>query len=82
MSVFKQSLRYMFLFLVSSAMAWTACAQYRGSIQGVVTDPQGAVVTGVKMTLTNLETNQALETVTDGSGIYNFNALPPSRFTA
>jgi hypothetical protein len=59
----------------------TAHAQFRASIQGVVTDPQGAAVSGATVTLKNLETNQTLTVTTDDSGIYNFNALPPSRYS-
>lgn len=58
-----------------------AHAQYRASIQGVVTDPQGAVIQGATVTLTNQETNQVLTSTTNGEGVYNFNALPPSRYT-
>lgn len=64
------------VFLVASAHA-----QYRASIQGVVTDPQGAIVNGATVTLTNHETNQTLTTTTDGSGIYNFTGLGPSQYT-
>ena len=56
-------------------------AQYRASIQGVVTDQQGAVVPGANCSLRNLETGQTLLAVTNESGIYNFNGLPPARFT-
>ena len=58
-----------------------AHAQYRGSIQGVVTDPQGAVVSGATVTLTNQDTNQTQVATTNDSGVYNFNALPPARFS-
>ncbi|HEX6802471.1 MAG TPA: TonB-dependent receptor [Terriglobales bacterium] len=58
-----------------------ANAQYRASIQGTVTDPSGAVVPGATVTLTNQETGQALTATTNGSGVYNFNALPPSTYT-
>ena len=69
------------LILILSFCALPAYAQYRASIQGVVTDPSGAVVSGATLTLTNLETNQKLTATTDDSGIYNFNALPPSRYS-
>src|SRR6266436_885475 len=59
----------------------SASAQYRASIQGVVTDAQGSVVGGATVTLQNEETNQTLTTTTDDNGVYNFNSLPPSRFT-
>jgi len=56
-------------------------AQYRASIQGVVTDPEGAVVSGAALTLTNLDTNQKLTATSDESGVYNFNALPSVKFS-
>lgn len=58
-----------------------ANAQYRASIQGVVTDPQGGVISGVTVTLKNLETNQSQTATTDDNGIYNFNSLPPSTYS-
>jgi carboxypeptidase family protein len=56
-------------------------AQYRASIQGVVTDQQGAVVPGANCSLRNLETGQTTVAVTDDKGIFNFNGLPPAKFT-
>src|SRR6266700_2796704 len=58
-----------------------AAAQYRASIQGVVTDAQGSVVSGATVTLQNEETNQTQTATTDDNGVYNFNSLPPSHFT-
>src|SRR5713226_3770951 len=69
------------LVLLLSLCAVSTYAQYRASIQGVVTDPDGATVSGATLTLTNLETNQKLTATTDGNGIYNFNALPPSKYS-
>jgi len=69
------------LILILSLCAVSTYAQYRASIQGVVTDPTGAVVSGATLTLTNLETNQKQTTTTDDNGIYNFNALPPSKYS-
>jgi Carboxypeptidase regulatory-like domain len=58
-----------------------AFAQFRTSIQGVVTDPAGAVVPGATLTLKNLSTNETVVRTSDGAGIFNFNALPPDRFS-
>jgi Carboxypeptidase regulatory-like domain len=66
------------LFLCSSL---TAVAQFRTSIQGVVTDPSGAVLPGAKLTLKDLNTNQTLIRTSGPDGIYNFNALPADPFT-
>src|SRR6266851_4357849 len=64
-----------------SLCAVSTYAQYRASIQGVVTDPDGASVSGATVTLKNLGTNQTLTATTDANGIYNFNALPPSTYS-
>src|SRR5882757_5874860 len=70
------------LFLVClSVLLPSASAQYRASIQGVVTDAPGSVVSGATVTLQNEETSQILTTTTDDQGLYNFNSLPPSHFT-
>src|SRR6266852_5475733 len=69
------------LILVLTFCAFPTYAQYRASIQGAVTDPQGAVVSGATLTLKNLETNQTLTATTDDNGIYNFNALPASKYS-
>jgi hypothetical protein len=58
-----------------------AQAQFRGGIQGVVTDPSGAVISGANLTLTNNATNLKQETTSNGDGVYNFIALPPGTFT-
>src|SRR5260370_1277077 len=64
-----------------SLCAVSTYAQYRASIQGVATDPDGASVSGATVTLKNLGTNQTLTATTDANGIYNFNALPPSTYS-
>jgi Carboxypeptidase regulatory-like domain/TonB dependent receptor len=58
-----------------------AQAQYRASIQGVVTDDQGALVPDAAVTLTNQETSRQWQTKTNASGIFNFVELQPSRYT-
>ncbi|MGA2236538.1 MAG: TonB-dependent receptor [Terriglobales bacterium] len=58
-------------FLTSSALA-----QYRTSIQGVVTDPTGAVIPGANLTLTNPATGEKQVRVSNDDGVFNFNALP------
>jgi hypothetical protein len=57
-----------------------AHAQYRTSIQGVVTDPTGAVVPGATLTLTNPATGQTQVRTSNEVGVYNFNALAAARF--
>jgi|KBSMisStandDraft_5_1062788.scaffolds.fasta_scaffold30976_1 hypothetical protein len=66
------------LVLVCVVVLITAAqAQYRGSLQGTVTDAQGAVVPGARVSLVDKETNRTLDTTSDESGHYSFNGLAP-----
>jgi hypothetical protein len=67
--------------LVLVVLAVPAHAQYRTSIQGTVADPQGAVIPGATLTLTNKSTNETEVRTSNGEGIFNFNALPADHFT-
>jgi hypothetical protein len=67
------------LLLGSSALfAQTTVAQ--GSIQGTVTDPSGAVVSGAKVTITNKANGQVSTTNTSSSGAYNSGGLIPGEY--
>ena len=46
-----------------------------GSIRGVVTDPNGAVVPNAKVTITKRSNNNSLTTQTSGTGQFEFNNL-------
>jgi hypothetical protein len=46
-----------------------------------VADPQGAVIPGATLTLTNKSTNETVVRTSNGEGIFNFNALPADHFT-
>src|SRR3984885_14020677 len=59
----------------------TAVAQFRTSIQGVVTDPDGLAVPGATLTLKNLSTNETVVRTSDPAGVFNFNALSPDHFS-
>ena len=63
--------------ILSAAMAH---AQYRASLRGTVSDPQGAVIAGATVTLVNTDTNHVMVSTSDGNGIYIFNALPPAPY--
>jgi hypothetical protein len=63
--------------ILSAAMAH---AQYRTSIQGVVTDPTGAVVAGAHLTLTNPATGEKQVRDSNDAGVFNFNALAAAPF--
>ncbi len=58
--------------MVLASSAWAAIT---GSISGVVTDPSGAVVSGVKITAMAVSTNLQSTAVTDSKGFYSFPAL-------
>ena len=46
-----------------------------GSIRGVVTDPNGAVVQGARVTITKRSNNSSTTTQTSGAGQFEFNNL-------
>src|SRR5580704_2298547 len=73
-------LRTASLVLVVFFFATMAQAQYRTSIEGVVTDATGAVVPGANLTLINPATGEKQVRVSDDSGVFNFNALAAARF--
>jgi hypothetical protein len=81
MDLSKISLRALGMLACLTVVLCSAHAQYRASIQGVVTDPQGSVVSDATVALKNLETGQTLTATTNESGIYNFNGLPPSQYS-
>jgi hypothetical protein len=70
------------LLVVSTVFLTTlAHAQYRASIQGVVTDPQGAVVAGATVSLTDKATARTQQTTSNDAGLFTFAALAPTRYS-
>lgn len=51
------------------------------SVSGVVTDPQGKVLTGATVTLTNPAKNFTRTQTTNEDGTYTFAAIPPDTYT-
>src|SRR6202041_920881 len=51
-----------------------------GSIVGTVTDPQGAVISGARVTITNKGTQQTITTNTTSAGTYASGALIPGDY--
>jgi hypothetical protein len=74
-------MRFLSAILLLLLVAPFAHAQYRASIQGVVTDTTGAVIPGATLTLTDLGTNEKQVRTSNDAGVYNFNALPPDTFS-
>jgi|SRR5580658_471115 hypothetical protein len=64
-----------FFFLTSSALA-----QFGASVEGTVTDNSGAVVASATVTVTDQATGVSHNTVSDKSGFYRINELPPGTY--
>jgi hypothetical protein len=76
--------RYWFYFLLSIAALFllpVAATAQTSSINGVVTDPSGAVVPGVTMTLINAATARTTTATTNSSGFFVFPDLPAGVYT-
>ena len=54
----------------------------RGVMEGLVTDPQGAVMPGVEVTITDVETNVSASTKTNSAGYYHVPNLVPGKYRA
>lgn len=67
-------------FMLFALLAGTAYAQYDGTIQGVVTDPAGAVIAGAQVTIINNANNDTRTATTNGEGGYVVTALPPGTY--
>ena len=70
------------LFMAATCLAALCLSAYaqeaRGSIQGRVTDPTGAIVPGATVTVTNTATNTSRRLTTNDTGYYEANLLEPS----
>jgi len=69
------------LLFLSGASPYVLAQTFNGGLRGVVTDPSGAAVRGVKVTLTDEATHQVRVANTDSIGAYAFNELRPSSYT-
>lgn len=67
------------LLAVQSMPAW-AQASNAGTVSGVVTDPQDAVIPDATVTLTNKENGATLKTTTLGDGHYLISNVPPGAY--
>ena len=67
---------------LSMGLAITLSAQVLpvGTVDGIVKDPSGALLTGIKVTLQNIETAVSSETVTNDSGYFFFPLVAPGRY--
>ena len=73
--------RTLVLALCAMLLAMPAFAQEQtGAIQGVIKDSSGSVLPGATVEARNQATGAVQTTVTDGTGVYRFPALPPGRY--
>ncbi len=66
-------------------LSWTTAVRAqlnRGVIEGIVTDPQGAVVPEVSVAITNTDTNVSTTTRTNSAGYYRVEDLVPGKYRA
>src|ERR1039457_5982636 len=59
----------------------SAHAQFRTSIQGTVTDPDGAVIPNAKLELKDNANNHVIHATSDAGGVFNCNARPAEQCT-
>jgi Cna protein B-type domain./TonB-dependent Receptor Plug Domain. len=69
-------IRFFFLITALLSLSLVAVAQTsRGTVAGTITDPNGAVIPGATVILTNLETAVTRTTTTNDEGFYRFDAV-------
>ncbi|MGI8813111.1 MAG: TonB-dependent receptor [Pyrinomonadaceae bacterium] len=66
--------------LLLAAAAFGQSQSTTGNIEGHVTDPNGAVVPSIAVSVTNQDTGFGKTTVSDGDGNYIFVLLPPGNY--
>ena len=70
-----------FLFCTLSPMLHAQTTISTGSIQGLVTDPSGAVVSGAKISIHNKATGRVITATSTSAGAYTSGALTPGDYT-
>jgi len=75
-----KKLALLLVLMLFSAAAILA-QNYRGRIEGLVTDQSGAVVVGATVTLINVGTNIQTVRQSSGTGMYLFDLLDPATYT-
>ncbi|MGE5735733.1 MAG: carboxypeptidase-like regulatory domain-containing protein, partial [Acidobacteriota bacterium] len=72
------------ILVVSCVLFWTLTsnAQELGTavLNGDITDPQGAVVSGAQISARNLATGATRSTTSSKAGLFVFNDLPPGTY--
>lgn len=68
------------LFAVIPSALFGQASSINGQILGTVTDATGAVISGAKVSATNVNTGLRQDAETEASGLYRFNVLPLGRY--
>ncbi|MBO0799814.1 MAG: carboxypeptidase regulatory-like domain-containing protein, partial [Blastocatellia bacterium] len=71
----------MTLALYASILIAAQAQTFTGSITGIVTDQNGALVPNTEVTLTSVDTGLKRTTTSNSAGAYNFTSLPPGSYT-
>ncbi|UWZ84814.1 TonB-dependent receptor [Occallatibacter riparius] len=77
--VFRITLLFL-LVLTAVPLHLLAQATASGSVQGTVTDPSAAVVSGAEVTITSVSTDAKRTTTTNATGGYRFDLLPAGKY--
>ena len=78
----KKLLAYTLMGLFALLLSRPGIAQSsRGQVRGVVADPTGSVLPGVRVTLANVNTGVVASKETDKAGIYIFDFVDPGNYT-
>jgi len=77
----RRAIFWAFQLLLLLALSSTLYGQLnRGVVEGIVTDPQGAVIPGVEINVTNTETGVTTPATTNNSGYYRAVDLVPGKY--
>jgi hypothetical protein len=74
------SIAVAFLVLIVAVSSWAQTTVGSGSVNGTVTDPAGAMVSGARVTITNAGTGQSLSLTASPSGAYTSGPLDPGTY--
>src|SRR5882672_5395495 len=70
-----------FCFAPQAVVTSDAQQSARATLSGVVKDPQGALVPGAQVSITQKGTDSTLQTTTNDEGLYVFPSLPVGEYT-
>src|SRR6185295_19745473 len=71
----------MMALLICAFCVIASAQEFRGSVTGRVTDPNGAIVPGATVVIKNIATNGENTVTTNDDGSYTFPLLQPGKYT-